>query len=79
MIQPGILEPILLDTIERYFQLLQAHAPAAEMYRRSETTLGRRGAVTLAILLAAAVLPLYLYARDPWFDGSGRTLDGDNS
>ena len=33
MTQPGILEPTLRDTIERYFELLQACAPAAEMYR----------------------------------------------
>ena len=39
--------------------------------RVSETRLGRRGAVTLAILLAAAVLPLYLYARDPWLTAAG--------
>ncbi|HEY6824465.1 MAG TPA: MFS transporter [Steroidobacteraceae bacterium] len=39
--------------------------------RISETTLGRRGAVTLSILLAAAVLPLYLYARAPWWMAVG--------
>ena len=44
--------------------------------RVSESTLGRRGAVTLAILLAAAVLPLYLYARHPWWMGAGALLMG---
>jgi len=44
--------------------------------RLSETTLGRRGAVTLAILLAAAVLPLYLYARDPWLMAADALLMG---
>ena len=39
--------------------------------RISETTLGRRGAVTAAILLAAAVLPLYLYAHNPWWMAAG--------
>ena len=44
--------------------------------RVSETSLGRRGAVTLAILLAAAVLPLYLYAREPWLMAAGALLMG---
>jgi MFS family permease len=44
--------------------------------RISETTLGRRGAVTLAILLAAAVLPLYLYAHNPWWMAAGALLMG---
>jgi len=44
--------------------------------RISETTLGRRGAVTLAILLAAAVLPLYLYARAPWWMATGALAMG---
>ena len=44
--------------------------------RVSETRLGRRGAVTLAILLAAAVLPLYLHARDPWLLAAGALLMG---
>jgi SHS family lactate transporter-like MFS transporter len=44
--------------------------------RLSETALGRRGAVTLAILLAAAVLPLYLYAREPWLMAAGALLMG---
>jgi MFS family permease len=44
--------------------------------RVSETSLGRRGAVTLAILLAAAVLPFYLYAREPWLMAAGALLMG---
>jgi SHS family lactate transporter-like MFS transporter len=44
--------------------------------RISETRLGRRGAVTLAILLAAAVLPLYLHARDPRWMAAGALLMG---
>jgi MFS transporter, SHS family, lactate transporter len=44
--------------------------------RISETSLGRRGAATLAILLAAAALPLYLYAREPWLMAAGALLMG---
>jgi MFS transporter, SHS family, lactate transporter len=44
--------------------------------RVSETTLGRRGAVTLAILLAACALPLYLYVHDPWLLAAGALLMG---
>ena len=44
--------------------------------RISETALGRRGAVTLSILLASAALPLYLYARDPWLLAAGALLMG---
>jgi SHS family lactate transporter-like MFS transporter len=42
----------------------------------SDTKLGRRGAVTLAVLLAAAVLPLYLYARKPLWMAVGALLMG---
>src|SRR5215469_11238883 len=31
MTQPQLLESVLLNTIERYFELLQAHASAQEM------------------------------------------------
>jgi len=44
--------------------------------RISETRLGRRGAVTLAIVLAAAVLPLYLHTRAPTLMAAGALLMG---
>ena len=44
--------------------------------RISETKLGRRGAVTLAVLSAAAVLPVYLYAHHPSWMALGALLMG---
>ncbi len=44
--------------------------------RLSETALGRRGAVTIALLLGIASLPLYLYARDPIWMGVGAVMMG---
>jgi hypothetical protein len=34
MTEPRILEPTILDAIERYFELLQGHASAQEMTER---------------------------------------------
>ena len=43
--------------------------------RLSETRLGRRGAVTITLLLGMASLPLYLHASDPLMLGLGWGLD----
>jgi SHS family lactate transporter-like MFS transporter len=44
--------------------------------RLSETRLGRRGAVTITILLGIASLPLYLHTRDPLLMALGALLMG---
>ncbi len=44
--------------------------------RLSETRLGRRGAVTITLLLGNASLPLYLYSRDPIAMGIGAVMMG---
>jgi len=44
--------------------------------RISESGLGRRGAATLAALVATSVVPLYLFARDAWLLGLGALLIG---
>ncbi len=44
--------------------------------RWSEGRLGRRGAVTITVLLGVASLPLYLHARDPLLLGAGALLMG---
>ncbi len=44
--------------------------------RLSETALGRRGAVTMTLLLGMASLPLYLHARDPLLLGLGALTMG---
>lgn len=49
---------------------------AAVWGRLSETALGRRGAVTMTILLGLASLPLYLHARDAVLMGLGALLMG---
>jgi MFS transporter, SHS family, lactate transporter len=44
--------------------------------RISETRLGRRGAVTITIVVGMAALPLYLHATEPFFLGLGALLMG---
>ncbi|MEP7304669.1 MAG: MFS transporter [Acidobacteriota bacterium] len=44
--------------------------------RLSETRLGRRGAVTITLLLGMASLPLYLHASDPLMLGLGALMMG---
>jgi len=44
--------------------------------RLSETRLGRRGAVTITIVVGMAALPLYLHATGPFFLGLGALLMG---
>ncbi len=44
--------------------------------RLSEGVLGRRGAVTITVVLGIASLPLYLHARDPWLLGLGALMMG---
>jgi SHS family lactate transporter-like MFS transporter len=44
--------------------------------RLSETALGRRGAVTIPILLGIASLPLYLHAHDAVLMGLGALMMG---
>jgi SHS family lactate transporter-like MFS transporter len=42
----------------------------------SESRLGRRGAASVAAALAACVVPLYLFPRDPWVLATGALLVG---
>jgi SHS family lactate transporter-like MFS transporter len=44
--------------------------------RLSETALGRRGAVTITVVLGMASLPLYLHASDPMLLGLGALMMG---
>jgi SHS family lactate transporter-like MFS transporter len=44
--------------------------------RISETRLGRRGAVTITVVLGIASLPLYLHATDPFLMGVGALMMG---
>jgi len=44
--------------------------------RLSETRLGRRGAVTAAALLGVVLIPIYLYASEPWLLCVGAFLMG---
>jgi MFS family permease len=44
--------------------------------RLSETRLGRRGAVTITLLIGMASLPLYLHASDPLWLGIGALMMG---
>ena len=74
MTQPGILESILLDTIERYFELLQAHAPATEMYRRVLTGDFETGFVGGYMWRGPEGLGAFLAARSVFFDESHELL-----
>lgn len=42
----------------------------------AESRLGRRGSASIAALIAVCVVPLYLFARDPWLLGVGSLLIG---
>jgi SHS family lactate transporter-like MFS transporter len=44
----------------------------------SESVLGRRGAASVAAAIAVCVVPLYLFARDPWVLGLGALLIGSS-
>ena len=55
---------------------LAAIAGTAVWGRLSETALGRRGAVTLSLVLGVASLPLYLYAKGPLWLGVGAGMMG---
>ena len=74
MTQPEILEPIILDTIERYFELLQAHVPAHEMSQRVLTADFETGFVGGYRWRGADGLAAFLAARSVFFDESHEIL-----
>jgi|SRR5262249_5141030 len=74
MAQPEILEPIILDTIERYFELLQAHVSAPEMSQRILTADFETGFVDGYRWRGADGLAAFLAARSVFFDESHEIL-----
>src|SRR5262245_58563883 len=72
--QPEILEPIILDTIEHYFELLQAHAPANEMIQHVLTADFETGFVGGYRWRGPDGLAAFLAARSVFFDESHEVL-----
>jgi hypothetical protein len=74
MTQPEILEPTVLDTIEHYFELLQAHAPAQEMSQRVLTADFETGFVGGYRWSGPDGLAAFLAERSVFFDESHEVL-----
>ncbi|HKA95357.1 MAG TPA: hypothetical protein VKD66_03750 [Streptosporangiaceae bacterium] len=74
MTEPRILEPTILDTIERYFELLQAHAPPQEMTRRVLTDDFETGFVDGYVWRGPDGLAAFLADRSVFFDESHEIL-----
>src|SRR5262245_18489241 len=74
MTEPRILEPTILDTIERYFELLQAHAPPQEMARRVLTDDFETGFVDGYVWRGPDGLAAFLADRSVVFDESHEIL-----
>ena len=68
MTQPQLLESVLLNTIERYFELLQAHASAQEMMQRVLTKEFETGFVGGFLWRGPDGLADFLAARSVFFD-----------
>ncbi|MFF3328658.1 hypothetical protein ACFYWX_03700 [Streptomyces sp. NPDC002888] len=71
---PAALEPVLIDTIERYFTLLQAHAPPDEMYAGILTEDFETGFEGGHMWRGKAGLRDFLQARSVFFDESHEIL-----
>jgi hypothetical protein len=74
MTDAHILEPTVLDTIERYFELLQAHAPAQEMTQRVLTADFETGFVNGYLWRGPDGLAAFLADRSVFFDESHEIL-----
>jgi hypothetical protein len=69
-----ILEPIILDTIERYFELLQAHVSPEEMLKQVVTADFETGFVGGHMWRGAQGLAAFLAARSVFFDEAHEVL-----
>jgi hypothetical protein len=74
MTEPQIFEPAVLGTIERYFELLQAHAPAEEMIRRVLTADFETGFTGGYLWRGPDGLAAFLADRSVFFDESHEIL-----
>jgi hypothetical protein len=72
--EPEILEPIVLDTIERYFELLQAHTSAGQMSQRVLTADFETGFVGGYRWHGPDGLAAFLLDRSVFFDESHEIL-----
>jgi hypothetical protein len=74
MTEPRILEPTILDAIERYFELLQGHASAQEMTERVLTDDFETGFVGGYMWRGPDGLAAFLADRSVFFDESHEIL-----
>jgi hypothetical protein len=74
MTEPRILEPTILDAIERYFELLQGHASAQEMTQRVVTDDFETGFVGGYMWRGPDGLAAFLADRSMFFDESHEIL-----
>ena len=74
MTDPQILEPTVLDTIEHYFDLLQAHVSPDEMLKRVLTTDFETGFVGGYMWRGPEGLAKFLADRSVFFDESHEIL-----
>jgi hypothetical protein len=74
MTEPRILEPTILDAIERYFELLQGHASAQEMTQRVLTDDFETGFVGGYMWRGPDGLAAFLADRSVFFDESHEIL-----
>jgi hypothetical protein len=74
MAESALLEPIVMDTIERYFDLLQAHVSASEMIEKVLTEDFETGFTDGFHWRGADGLAEFLEARSVFFDESHDVL-----
>ncbi len=74
MTEPRILEPTILDAMERYFELLQGHASAQEMTQRVLTDDFETGFVGGYMWRGPDGLAAFLADRSVFFDESHKIL-----